>query len=180
MVLVVRVYHAHVERHLPGVVGGDEHLRLLLRFRKGRPAEQRGVTRLGEQHQLFDELLLLRCGRYVVQNLGLLRTVHAHVLRRAVVSDLVVEGGKFRHFDEIAETLLLHDVVRHVELEVSRLLGEDGRPRIKAADVLPFQLLRAQVLEKQIQFRQRVADGRAGEERRPQVLARAFLYDAAF
>ena len=64
MVLIVRVYHAHIKRHLPGVVGGDEHLRLLLRFRKGRSAEQRGITRLGELHQLFDELL--RRGRYVV------------------------------------------------------------------------------------------------------------------
>ena len=113
-----------------------------------------------------------------MQHLVLGGTVHAHVLRRAVVRYLVVEGGKLRHLDEVAETLLLHDVVRHVELEVGRLLGEDGRPRVEAADVLPLQLLRAQVLEEQVQLRQRVADGRAGEERRPQILARALLYGA--
>ena len=32
MVLIGRVNHAHVEGHLAGIVGGDEHLRLLLRF----------------------------------------------------------------------------------------------------------------------------------------------------
>ncbi len=35
MVLVVRVYHAHIKSHLSRVVGGDEHLRLFLRFRQG-------------------------------------------------------------------------------------------------------------------------------------------------
>ena len=162
VVFVVRVYHAHIQSHLAGVVGGDKHLRLFLRFRQGRSAQQRGVTRLGELHQLLNEVLLLRRRRYVVQYLVLVRTVHAHVLRCAVVCYLVVEGGKLRHFDEVAETLLLHHVVRHVELEIGRLLGKDSRPRVKAPNILPFQFLRAQVLEEQVQFRQRVADGRAG------------------
>ena len=117
-------------------------------------------------------------GRYVVQYLVLVRTVHAHILRRAVVGDFVVEGGKLRHLDEVAETLLLYDVVRHVELEVGGLLGENRRPRIEAADVLPLQLFRTQVLEEQVQLRQRVADGRARKERSPQVLARPLLYGA--
>ena len=178
MVLIGRVYHAHVESHLSGIVGGDEHLRLLLRFRECRPAQQRGIARLGELHQLLYEVLLFGRGRYVVEHLVLVRTIHPHVLRRAVVGNLVVEGGKLRHLDEVAETLLLHHVVRHVELEVGSLLGEDGRPGIEAADVLPLQLLRAEILEEQVQLRERVADGGAGEERRPEVLARALLYGA--
>ena len=178
VVFVVRVYHAHIQCHLAGVIGGDEHLRLLLRFRQRQSAQQCRIARFGKFHQLLDEILLVGRGRYVVQYLVLVRTVHAHILRRAVVSDFVVEGGKLRHLDEVAETLLLHDVVRHVELEVSGFLGENRRPRIEAADVLPLQLFRTQVLEEQVQLRQRVADGRARKERSPQVLARPLLYGA--
>ena len=86
----------------------------------------------------------------MVQYLVLLRSVHAHVLRRAVVGYLVVERRQFRHLDEVAEAFLLHDAVRHVELEVRCLLGEDGSPCVEAADVLFLQRLRAQVLEEQI------------------------------
>ena len=56
VVFVIRVYHAHIQSHLPRVVGGDEHLRLFLRFRQGGSAQQRGVARLGELHQPFDEI----------------------------------------------------------------------------------------------------------------------------
>ena len=178
VVLVVRVNHAHVQCHFPCIVRGDEHLRLLLRFRERRSAQYRRVARLGELHQLPDKHLLVRGGRYVVQYLVLLRTVHANVLRRAVVGYLVVERRQLRHLDEVAEAFLLHDVVRHVELEIGRLLGEDGSPCVEAADVLFLQRLRAQVFEQQVQFRQRVADGRARQERRPQVPARPFLYGA--
>ena len=174
----MRVYHAHIKCHLPRIIGGDKHLCLFLCFRQGQSAEQRGVARLGELHQLLNEVLLLRRRRYVVQYLVLVRTVHAHVLRRAVVGYLIIEGGKLRHFDEVAKTLLLYHVVRHVELEIGRLLGEDSRPSVETPDVLPFQLLWAQVLEEQVQFRQAVGYGRAGKERRPQVLSRAFLYGA--
>ena len=114
----------------------------------------------------------------MVQYLVLVRTVHTHVLRRAVVCNLVIEGGKLRHFDEVAETLFLYHVVRHVELEVGRLFGEDSRPSVETPDILPFQFLRTQVFEEQVQLRQRVADGRTGQERSSQVLARAFLYGA--
>ena len=89
-----------------------------------------------------------------MQYLVLVRTVHTHILSRAVVGNLIVESGKFRHLDEVAETFLLYDVVRHVELEIRRLLGEYSRPSVKTAYVLPFQLLRAQVLEQQVQFSQ--------------------------
>ena len=167
VVFVIGVYHAHIQSHLPRVVGSDEHLSLLFRFRQRQPAQQRRVTCLGKFHQLFDEILLVGCRRYVVQYLVLVRTIHTHVLRRAVVGDFVVKGGKLRHLDEIAKTLLLNDIVRYVELEVGRLLGEDGSPSIETADVLPFQFLRAQVLKEQVQFRQTVGNGRAGQERSP-------------
>ena len=103
----------------------------------------------------------------MVQYLILVWSVHTYILRRAVVGNLVVEGGKLRHLDEIAKTLLLHHVVCHVELEVGRLLGEDSRPCVETADVLPFQFLRAQVLKEQVQFRQTVGNSRAGQERSP-------------
>ena len=178
MVFIIRVYHAHVECHFPGIVRGDKHLRLFFRFRKRQPAQQGGIARLGELHQLLNEVLLLRRGRYVVQYLVLGGAVNAHILRRSVVRNLIIEGGKLRHFDEVSETLLLHHVVRHVELKIRRLLGEYRRPSVETPDILPFQLLRAQVLEQQIQFSQRVADGRAGEERSSQIFARALLYGA--
>ena len=152
MILTSRVYHAHVERHLSGIVCGYEHLCLLFRFRQGQSAENGGIARLGKLHQLLDEVLLLGCRRYVMKDLVLLRSVHTNRLRRTIVGYLVVEGSKLRHFDEVSETLLLHDVVGDVKLEVGSLLGEDCRPRIETADVLTLQFLGAQVLEKQIQL----------------------------
>ena len=62
--------------------------------------------------------------------------------------------GKFRHLDEVAETLLLNHVVRHVKFKIRRLLGKYRRPSVETPYVLPFQLLRAQVLEQQVQFSQ--------------------------
>ena len=161
VVFIVRVYHPHIKSHFPCVVSGNEHLRLLLRLRQRRPAEYRSVAALGELHKFSDELLLLRSRRYVVQYLVLLRSVHSHILRRAVVCDLVVEHRQLRHFDEVAETLLLHYIVCHIELEVGGLLGENRRPCVEAADVLPLQFLGTEILEQQIQFSQGVADGRA-------------------
>ena len=91
MIFVIRVYHAHVECHFPGIVRGDKHLRLFLRFRKRQPAQQGGIARLGELHQLLYEVLLLRRGRYVVQYLILVGTIHTHILRRAVVRDFRIK-----------------------------------------------------------------------------------------
>ena len=178
MVVVVRVDQPHVERHLAGVVRCDQHLGLVLRFGERRATEYRRVARLGELHQLFDELLLLWRGRDVVEHLVLVGAIHADVLRRAVVGNLGVERRQLRDFDEVAEALFLHDVVRYRELEISGFLGEDRRPRIERVDILPFQLFWAQVFEQQVQLRQRVADGRARQERRAQILARALLYGA--
>ena len=70
----------------------------------------------------------------------------------------------------------MHDLVGHGKLVVDGFLGKYGRPGIEGADILTLQFLRAQVLEKQVQFRERVGDGRSREERRPQVAARALLY----
>ena len=49
------------------------------------------------------------------------------------VGTMVTRSGKLRHFDEVAETLLLHHVVRHVELKIRCLLGKYRRPRIKTS-----------------------------------------------
>ena len=152
MVLTSWVYHAHVESHLSGIVCGYEHLCLLFRFRQRQSAEDGGITRLGKLHQLLDEVLLLGCRWYVMKNLVLLWSVHTNRLRRAIVGYLVVKSSKLRHLDKVSETFLLHDVVGDVKLEVGSLLGEDGRPRIEAADVLTLQFLGAQVLEEQIQL----------------------------
>ena len=154
MILTSRVYHAHVESHLSGIVRGYEHLCLFLCFRQWQSAEDGGITRLGKLHQLLDEVLLLGCRRYIMKDLVLLRSVHANRLRRTIVGYLVVEGSKLRHFDEVSETFLLYDVVGDVKLEVGSFLGEDCRPRIETADVLTLQFLGAQVLEKQIQLSQ--------------------------
>ena len=89
-----------------------------------------------------------------MKNLVLLWSVHTNRLRRTIVGYLVVESSKLRYLDEVSETLLLHDVVGDVKLEVGSLLGEDGRPRIETADVLTLQFLGAQILEEQIQLSQ--------------------------
>ena len=97
----------------------------------------------------------------------LVRTDNTHILRRSVIGDFVVEHRQLRHLDEIPETLFLNDVVRYGELEVGGLLRKNGRPRVKAADVLPFEFLGTQILEEQIEFCERVGDGRTRKERRP-------------
>ena len=169
MVAVGWIDHAHIERHFSGVVCCDEHFRLFLRFRELFTSQYRGVARLGKLHEFFDKDFLVGCGRDVVQYLVLVRTDNAHILRRAVIGDLVVERRKLRHLDEIPKTLFLNDVVRYGELEVGGLLRKNGRPRVKAADVLPFEFLGTQVLEEQVQLGERVGDGRSRKERRPQV-----------
>ena len=73
------------------IVRGDKHLRLFFRFRKRQPAQQGGIARLGELHQLLNEVLLLRRGRYVVQYLVLGGAVNAHILRRSVVRNLIIK-----------------------------------------------------------------------------------------
>jgi len=147
VVVVVRVDQSHIERHLAGVVRCDQHLGLFFGIRQLAASEYRRVSRLGELHQLFDELLLLGRGRDVVEHLVLVGTIHADVLRRAVVGNLGVERRQLRHFDEVAEALFLHDVVRYRELEIGGFLGEDGGPRIERVDVLSLQFFRTQVFE---------------------------------
>ena len=113
-----------------------------------------------------------------MEYLVLVGTIHTHILRRAVVGNLGIERRQLRHFDEVAETFFLHDVVRYRKLEIGGLLGEDRRPCVERVDVLSRQFFRSQVFEQQVQLRQRVADGCTRQERRTQILARALLYGA--
>ena len=110
-----------------------------------------------------------------MHNLILFRSVYADVLRRPVISDLSVERRQLRYFDEIAETLLLHDFIGDGELIVHRLLGEDGCPRVKGLDMLCFEGLGTQVFEEQVEFRKRVRYGRTRKESSPQVFPRPLL-----
>ena len=91
MVFVFGTYQTHIKSHFTGVIRGDEHFGLLLTFRQFLPTENSGISGLSELHQFLDELLLLRSGRYVVQYLVFLRSVHSHILRRAVIGNLIVE-----------------------------------------------------------------------------------------
>lgn len=63
VVLVVavgeRIDEPHVQRHLPGVVGGDEHLRLLFPLVQWRAAQYGGIAGLGELDELLYELPLV-------------------------------------------------------------------------------------------------------------------------
>ena len=110
-----------------------------------------------------------------MHNLPFLRSVDADVLRCPVISDLSVERRQLRHFDKIAETLFLHDLVGHGELKVRAFLGIYGGPTVKAGDSLPFHFSGAKVFEKQVKLGQTVGDGRTRQEGGPQVLAGAFL-----
>ena len=178
MVAIRRVYHAHIQCHLSGIVRGNEHLCLFLRVRQRSTAENRSIASFGKLHQFLDEDLLVWCRLDVMQYLVHLWPVHTHVLCSSVVRDFVIELSQFRHLDEVSEPLLLDDVVRHRELKVRRFLGEDSGPCIEAAYVLTLQFLRSKVLEEQIQFRQAVADGRTRQKRGAQVLALLILHGA--
>lgn len=74
-------------------------------------------------------------------------TVDADILTRPVISNLVIEHGQLRDFDEVAETLLQYDGIGHTELIVSGLLGIDGCPCVETADILCLQSLWTEVLE---------------------------------
>ena len=89
-----------------------------------------------------------------------------------------VERCQLRHFDKIAETLLLHNFIGDGELIVHRLLGEDGSPCVKGLDMLGFESLGTQVLEQQIQLREGVRYGRTRKESGSQVFSRPLLYCA--
>ena len=110
--------------------------------------------------------------RQDIHQLGVhLRTLQTHVGSGLIVRYLIIESGQFRNLDELAVTLLHNNLSGHVDLIVTRLTGEDGSPGIKRVDVLLAHSLGTQVLEQQIQLRERVADSRAGKERRAKVTA---------
>ena len=134
IVFIRRGNHTHVKCHLTGIVRCDEHLRLLLRLRQRTASQYCGIATLGELHQLLDKLLLLGCRRNVMEYLVLMGTVNADSLRGSIIGNFVVECSQFRHLDEVAETLLCHDVVGDVKLEVGGLLCKDSSPRIKTAN----------------------------------------------
>ena len=113
-----------------------------------------------------------------MHNLPFLWSVDADVFCRPVIGDLSVERCQLRHFDKIAETLFLYNLIGNGELIVHRLLGKDGCPRIKGLDMLGFESLGTQVLEQQIQLREGVRYGRTRKESGSQVFSRPLLYCA--
>ena len=179
VVLVVaigqRIDEPHVERHLSGVVGGDEHLRFLLSLVQWRSSEYGGIAGLGELDELLYELLLVGRQRYVVQYLVLLRPVDADVGCGTEVGNFRIERGKFRNLDKVTETLFLHHLVGDGELVIDGLSGKYRRPCIKGVDPLTLQLPGTQVLEEQVQFGQRVGNSGSRQEGGSQILAGALL-----
>ena len=112
-VTVLLVYQPHVKRHLVRVVGGDQHLCLLLRFGQRLPVYVGRIPGFGELYQFLNENLLLGSGRYVIELLVEFRSVSPHVFSGLVIGYFRIEIGEFRHLDKIAETLFLHHLVGH-------------------------------------------------------------------
>ena len=113
-----RIHQSHIERSLPAGIGSDKHLSLLLAVVQRATEDQLAITRLGELHQTLVEVLLVRCRLDVMQHDIHVRTVETDILTRAVVGNLVIEGGQLRHLDEVAEAFLLNDGIGHGELIV--------------------------------------------------------------
>ena len=113
-----------------------------------------------------------------MKNLMFLRTVNANIFRCSIVRNLIVKCRQLGHFDKIAETLFLNQIVGDGKLKVGGFFSEDCRPSVKTADLLTFKLVRAQILEQQIQLRKRVADCRTGQECGSEVFARPLLNGA--
>ncbi len=91
-----------------------------------------------------------------MKNLVLHRAVHSDIGRSPVIGDFIIERRKFGHLDEIAKAFLGHDIVGDVELIVGRFLRIDSGPSIETADILVFERIGTKILEKRIQFRQRI------------------------
>ena len=178
VILIGRVNHTHIKSHLAGIVRGDEHFSLSLLIRQRAAPQQSGVAGLGKLHQLLNEHLLLWRWRYIVEYLPFFRTVNTHILRRAVVRDLIVKRRQFRHLDKVPESVLCHNIIGNIELKIGGFLRKDCRPSVETADILPFKFFRTQVLEQQIQLCQRVADCGAAEESGSQIPAVALLNGA--
>ena len=136
-----------VKSHLAGIVCGNEHLRLLFCIRQRSTSENSGVATLCKVHQFLYKFLLLRRRWNIMKNLMFLRTVNTNIFRCAIVRNLIIKCRQLGHFDKIAETLLLNQIVGDRELEVGGFLCEDSRPCVETADFLPFKLIRAKILE---------------------------------
>lgn len=176
IIAVFRVYQPHVKRHLVRVVGGDQHLCLFFRLGQRFPVYVGCIPGFSELYQFLNENLLLGSGRYVIELLVEFRPVNPYVLGRFVIGYLRIKIGEFRHFDKITETLFLHDLVGHGKFKVRAFLRIDGRPTVKTGNLLPLHLLRTEIFEKEIEFRQAVGNGRTGQESGPQIPACALLY----
>ena len=113
-----------------------------------------------------------------MQDFVLFGTVYADVLGGAVIGYLVVKLRQLGHFDKIAETLFLYNIVRYRKFVIGRFFGINRRPRVKRTDVLFFQCFGAKVFEQKIEFRQRITDDGSRKKRRSQIFARPFLNGA--
>ena len=50
VIRIIGVNHSHVKSHLPCIICGDEHLRLLLSVRQWRTTQYCGITAFGKLH----------------------------------------------------------------------------------------------------------------------------------
>ena len=156
VVAISRVDKSHIHRHFAGIVSGNQHLRLFFRFRQRFTTEYRGIAVFGKSHQFGNKIFLIGRGRYLAQYLLFFRAVNTDIGGGSVIRYLIVERRKFRHFDEIAETLLLNDVVCHGKFKIGGFLGENRRPCVETPNILHFKRIGAQVFEQQIQLCQRI------------------------
>ena len=176
IVTVLLVYQTHIKRHLVRVVGGNQHLGLFFRFRQRLPVYVGRISGFSELYQFLNENFLLGSGRYVIELFVEFRPVNPYVFSRFVIGYLRVEIGEFRHFDKVAETFLLHDLVGYGKFKVRAFLRIDSRPTVKTRNPLPLHFFRTEIFEKEIEFGQAVGNGRTGQEGSPQIPARALLY----
>ena len=66
-------------------------------------------------------------------------------------------------------------MISNIELEVGGLFSEDCCPRIEASNLLPFKLIRTQILEQQVKFSKRVTDCCTTEKSSSEVFAGTLL-----
>ena len=154
-----RIDHTHIERHFTGVIRSNQHLCLIFPIGQFTTIEQFPVACLCKLNQTVDKCRLVGRGWYVMQYLILLRPVDADIGGCTKVGDFGIKGRQFRHFDKVAETLFLYNLVGYRKLVVNGFFSKNGRPRIKSFKVLAFHLLRTQILKQQVQLSKGVGYG---------------------
>lgn len=60
---------------------------------------------------------------------------------------VVLEGSKFRIFDEISIPFLLNYIVGNIELELSILTGNNGSSGIEAVDLQSYEFFETEIFE---------------------------------